>query len=168
MKKTAFTLMELLVTIFVISVLSFVVLNNVLAQIPELKTQEDIKTLEQALKQARSSAIKISSTVKVDFSTAARRHESYRGGEIKIKKTDGTVISSIYLNENVLYNTSKSSIENSVVWFDFRGQPVDESGLTNEFTTNNNKITISYYDGDAVKASRSLRITPLTGALESE
>ena len=161
-KTTGFTLLELLITILIIGLISSLAVSSVLTQIPNFKVKEDIKSVEQALKKARSIAIKKSCIINADFSKALNNNGE-EGGVIEIKDTNGTVLDSVALNHNSLLNASLSTIQNNIVAFDYRGQPVDSNGLVDGFNATNNKITISYYDRSSPKFSRSLIILPMTG-----
>jgi len=150
--STGFTLFELLITVFIAGLISLLAISNVLSQIPNFKVKEDIKTVEQALKKARSSAIK-----------KALNNNGENGGIIEITEQDGTVLDSVTLNHNSLLNQSSSTIQNNIIAFDYRGQPLDSTGATDGFNNTNNGITISYYDGSDPKFSESLTILPITG-----
>lgn len=161
-KTTGFTLLELLITILIIGLISSFAISSVLTQIPNFKVKEDIKSVEQALKKARSSAIKKSCIINADFSKAFSNNGE-EGGIIEIKDTNGTLLDTVALSHNSLLNTSLSTIQNNIVSFDYRGQPVDSSGLVDGFNAANNKITISYYGGSTPKFSASLIVLPMTG-----
>ena len=160
--STGFTLFELLITVFIAGLISLLAISNVLSQIPNFKVKEDIKSVEQALKKARSSAIKKSCIINADFSKALNNNGE-NGGIIEITEQDGTVLDSVTLNHNSLLNQSSSTIQNNIVAFDYRGQPLDSTGATDGFNNTNNGITISYYDGSDPKFSESLTILPITG-----
>jgi Tfp pilus assembly protein FimT len=160
--KKAFTLMELLVIFVIIGILSLIGIPGLMSQLKDFQVKEDMMKVEQAIKEARSTAITASSTHLIDFSEANTNHGT-NGGLIKVKKADGTVISELYLTKGVLYNSGSSNIASNVIRFDFKGQPVGSSGLTSEFTDSNNRVTISYISGTTPLVSKSLIVSPVTG-----
>jgi len=161
-KHIGFTLFELLITVFVAGLISLLAMSSILSQIPNFKVKEDIKSVEQALKKARSSAIKKSCIINADFSKALNNNGE-NGGIIEITEADGTVLDSVTLSHNSLLNTSSSTIQNNIVAFDYRGQPLDSAGTVDGFNNTNNNITISYYDGTNPIFSESLTVLPMTG-----
>ncbi|OGH99919.1 MAG: hypothetical protein A2039_08770 [Candidatus Melainabacteria bacterium GWA2_34_9] len=161
-KHIGFTLLELLITVFIAGLISLLAINSVLSQIPNFKVKEDIKTVEQVLKKARSNAIKKSCVINADFSKALNNNGE-NGGIIEITEQDGTVLDSVSLSRNSLLNPSSSTIQNNIVAFDYRGQPLDNTGVTDGFNNTNNRITISFYGGSTPKFSESLTILPITG-----
>ncbi len=90
--------------------------------------------MEQALKEARSNAIKKSCTVNADFSNAVGNN-GQNGGIIEIKDPDGTVLDSVILSHNIYLNTASSTIQDNKVFFDYRGEPVDSSGVIDNIET---------------------------------
>lgn len=162
-QNNGFTLLELLITCIIIGIISLLSINSVMAQIPNFKVNEDIKNVEQVLKKTRSIAIKKSCTIKTDFSKAFNNNGTDIGGIIEIKDSNGNILDSISLNHNVYLNTASSTIQNNSVSFDYRGQPVDNAGSISNFNNTNNLITVSYYYGNIIKASKSLKVLPMTG-----
>lgn len=160
--KQGFTLLEVLITLVIIGVLSFIAVPSLMHQIKDWQVKEDVLKVEQAIKEARSNAITRSRTCFLDFSQAST-HNGTNGGLVQVKQSDNTLISQSYLSDNVLYNSSASTIPSDEIRFDFRGQPVDNSGATTGFTTSTNQVTISYYSESTAIASRSISITPVTG-----
>ncbi|HSA06464.1 MAG TPA: hypothetical protein P5556_04735 [Candidatus Gastranaerophilales bacterium] len=164
-KYKAYTVVELIITAVVITVIASIAISPVLKDLPEHKVKNDIITIERSLKIGKSEATKTSGTVIVDFSQATTNNGE-NGGLIQIKDSEGTVLDSFFLTKNALFNPESSTIANNEVRFDFKGQPVDSAGSTDNFTTFSNTIVISYYkDGNPI-ASKSLKISPVTGSVE--
>ncbi len=161
-KNKAFTLLELLVTVMILGLLAMLSISNVLNTVPEFETDEDSKKVEQALRQARSIAIRESRNINADFSSAIN-NKGDNGGIITIEQADGTIIKSIVLSHNVLFNSSTSTISDNKVAFDYLGQPVDNTGEVTGFTEDNNLVTISFYKSNAPKYSKNILISPVTG-----
>lgn len=161
-KNTGFTLLELLITVLILGIISMLSISTVLSQVPGFKVKEDIKNVEQIIKKARSSAIKKSCTINADFSKALTNNGE-NGGIIEIKEQDGTVLDSVTLSHNILINTALTNIQNNNIAFDYRGQPLDNTGSSDGFDNTNNKVTISYYDGTTAKSTESLTVLPMTG-----
>ena len=166
--KKAFTLLEVMITLLIAGIIALLAVPNILSLMKDFQVKEGLLELEQTVKQARNIAISKSRTVSIDFSQAGANHDT-NGGLMQIKQKDGTVISQIYFNKNVLYNAGLSNIQQNQIIFNFNGQPVDSSGATSGFTTSNNKVTISYYStSGSVLASKYLKVTPGTGNIEPQ
>ena len=161
--KKAFTLLEGLVTLTIISVMVLITIPNLLPLIKSFNVKANLLTLEQAVNETRSLAIKKSGTVYLDFAQATANNGD-NGGLLEIKQNDGTLITQIYLEENILYNATGSTIDGNVVRFDFQRQPVDATGDPDGFTTGNNTVSIAFYSGGGnALVSKSLTISPITG-----
>ena len=161
-KNNGFTLLELLTSFVVIGLITSIAMSNALSQNPNLKVRADIKMAEQALKKARGIAIKKSCTIKADFSSALANNGN-NGGIINIEDSNGNILDSVVLDRNVLFNANSSTLQNNYVSFDYRGEPVNSSGVVSGFNNTNNTVTISYYQGNSVKASKSVTVLPMTG-----
>lgn len=159
---SGFTLLELLVTFVILGIISLLAINGTIQQIPDFKVKEDVETVEQALKIARSTAIKKSCIIEADFSKASGNNGE-NGGIIEVKDQNGNIYESFVLNHNVYLNPSATTLENNVVDFDYRGTPIDNSGSAEGFDSSNNTVSISYYDGYNIKVSKNLKILPMTG-----
>lgn len=156
------TLLELLVTVTVIAVISSMAITPVFKEIPKWNAKESALIVKQALNIAQSKAMKTSQTVIVNFSGATSSVDG-KGALIEIKDNNLNVISSYYLNQNVLYNPSISTIPDTEFRFNYMGEPVDSSGDINGIDEANNKIGISSYSSSSAKYSYTLTIAPITG-----
>jgi len=163
-KFKGFTLIELLICIGLIFILASISLPGLLSQIPEYKTKQDIKIVEQALKQGRSIAVKKSANITVDF-TGALSNNGENGGIIALKDSNNNTLKTLALNKNVKINNLSTVLNNKVV-FDYRGQPLGEDGTLSSFDNSTNKVIISYFDGNIAKYSQTLTISPMTGSIE--
>lgn len=164
--KEGFTFLEAIITVVIIGVIALMGIPALLDQLKDFQVKTDISKVQQAVKEARSSAITRSSICKVDFSQANVNHGD-EGGLIQVKNNSGTVLSEIYLSRNVLYDSSSSTIENDILSFDFKGQPITSTGVPADFTQSNNTVTISYYKGSTPVASKSFRVIPVTGFIDN-
>jgi hypothetical protein len=126
----------------------------------EFTLDKNTQALEQSIKEARSIALKKSRLIYIDFSQAATNHDD-SGGLIQIKQNDGTLISDSYLDKNILFDSTSSTVTGSKITFDYMGQPVGDSNLPENFTESNNKVTVKY-NGSSL--SKSITISPVTGA----
>lgn len=166
--KNGFNLTELLVTMAIISALSFIAIPPLLPKIKEFSLKENVLTVTQVLNETRSLAIKKSARVYADFSQAGTNHEN-TGGLIQIVQGDGTILSQVYLDQNILFNSSQSSIQNKSVNFDYKGRPVDSTNNTDNFTSSNNTIAVSYYNlSNQAIHTKTIKIAPMTGAIQSQ
>ncbi len=154
-----FSLLELIIISVIIAVISTMAISGIMGDIPQHKIKNDLITVEQALKTAMSTAIKTSGTITADFNGAAQGSSL---GIIEIKNSDGNILDSFALNENIFYNPSDSSVENNMIKFDFKGRPVDSSGTTEGFDYAVNKVSISFYKNTTPVATGSIRIEPIT------
>lgn len=162
-KFKAFNLSELVVTVAIIGIASTISVPKLFPMIKEFRVKENVLATEQAIKEARSIAIKKSSTIYIDFSKATSTTTS-SGGLIEIKDdADDSVLKQIYLDEKTIYNATQSTIDNSVIYFDYKGRPVDSSGDLAGFSTSNNQVSISNSGSD--KIIKSLTISPITGQI---
>jgi len=160
MKKEGFTLFEIIITCVIIGAIACIAIPQIMPYLSEFSLNKNTQALEQSIKEARSIALKKSRLVYIDFSQAATNHDD-SGGLIQIKQNDGTVISESYLDKNILFDSSSSTIANNKVTFDYMGQPVGDSNLPENFIESNNKITVKYSGSDL---SKSITISPITGA----
>ena len=164
-KHKGFSLVELIIATIVVGVVASMAMAPVFGDLPEHKVKNDIITVEQALKIAKSEAAKTSDTVTADFALAASNNGEH-GGLIQIKASDGVVLTSFSLNKSVLYNSGASTIANNQVRFDYRGQPIDSLGDVSGFTTAANTIAISFHDKHGIAATETLKVQPLTGNIK--
>jgi prepilin-type N-terminal cleavage/methylation domain-containing protein len=167
MKKNTFgySLLELSVVTVIVGVTSAVAMSTVWQSIPTIEAKEGLRTVEQTLLLAKSTAIRLSQTIIVDLSQAKSNHNN-NGGIIEIKNTAGTVINTYYLNKNVLIDNSSTT--GNYVLFDFRGQPVGSSGNTSAITSSNNTLVVTYNKGNGSLALKQLEISPVTGNIEQK
>lgn len=164
-KNKGFSLLELIITSVIIVVVSTIAISPLMDDVPEQKVRNDIILVEQAIKRAKSIAVRTSETVTVDFSSATAAYNG-QGGRILIKNSDGTVVEDYILDSNVFYNPEYSTIENNQIIFDYKGQPVDSSGTTSGFSTDSNTVIISAYQGERNTANKTLMVRPFTGTVE--
>lgn len=164
--RKGYSLTELLTALVIIGVISTIATSNLLTNIHKHTVQNDIMQVEQAIKLARSNAVKTSSIIEADF-TKATTNNGDDGGIIEIKKSDGAVLTSVALSKNVQLNSTGSTIANKKIIFDFRGQPIDSTGDTDGFTDSNNKVTISYYRNSSPVFSKSLSVKPMIGDINN-
>ncbi|MDD3012075.1 MAG: prepilin-type N-terminal cleavage/methylation domain-containing protein [Candidatus Gastranaerophilales bacterium] len=160
MKTKGFTLFEVLITCVIVGAVACIAIPQIMPYLSEFTLNKNTQTLEQSVKEARSTALKKSRLIYIDFSQAATNHDD-SGGLIQIKQNDGTVISESYLDKNILFDSSSSTIANNKVTFDYMGQPVGDSNLPENFTESNNTITVKNNDS---ALSKSITISPITGA----
>lgn len=163
MKKSGFSLIELLITVALISVVSTMAIGTIFVDIPEHKVQDGLKDVEQIIKQAKSIAMRESTTIIVDFSSAAS-NQGDNGGLIEIEASDGTVFASYYLKKDVVFDSGSSTISGSELRLDYFGQPVDNAGAVTGFTDSNNTIALNYSD----VYTETIQIEPVTGNIDFE
>jgi len=160
MKRNGFTLFEVLITCVIVGAVACIAIPQIMPYLSEFSLNKNTQALEQSVKEARSTALKKSRFIYIDFSQATVNHDD-SGGLIQIKQNDGTVISESYLDKDILFDSSSSTIASNKVTFDYMGQPVGDSNLPENFTESNNKITVKY-NGSTL--SKSITISPITGA----
>ncbi len=166
-KKSGFTLFELLVALFIIGVMASIAIPDIFLRLKNHQLDQNIDLVKQSVKDARSYAIKKSQNIIIDF-TEAQENQGDNGGLVKIVDVDNNLISQVSLTKNVLFS-SDSNIANDKVYFNFKGEPVDSSGIASNFTDTTNKITIGYFgnSSDAL-ISHSIYINPYTGTIKED
>lgn len=164
-KRKGFTILELIIASVILGVVATMAISPVFGDLPEHKVNNDIITVEQALKMTKSEATKTSSLIITDFAQAASNNGD-TGGLIQVKDSDGTVLRSFSMNKNVLYNSGASTIANNQVRFDYKGQPVDKFDGVRGFEESSNTISISFYNKQGAAATKSLEVQPVTGNIK--
>lgn len=160
MKTKGFTLLEALIVCVIMGIIGTISIPQIIPYLSELSLNKNTLTLEQAVKEARSTALKKSRLIYIDFSQATTNHDDL-GGLIQIKQNDGTVISQSYFDKDIVFDSASSTIENSKITFDYMGQPVGGSNLPENFTESKNKITVKHTGSNLIN---SIKISPVTGA----
>lgn len=163
MNKKGFTLLELLTVVVIIGIIATTALSTVWRAIPEHTLKEDARAIEQFLIKAKSTAIKQSGVVIVDFSAASTNHTP-NGGIITMLDIDNNTLDALILNRNVLIN-SNSTVDGELI-FNYQGRPVDSTYSAAGFTESNNTLVFSYYKKTTPLHSKTLTISPLTGNVE--
>ncbi len=164
-KNTGYSLMELMITVALIGIVSALAISPLLQDVPQHKVNNDIILVNQAIRTAKSTAIRTSETTTIDFSSADSAYGS-KGGRILVRDNSGAIIKDFILNNGVLYNSTASTIASNKVIFNFKGQPVDSTGSTAGFDSSNNTVAVSAYNGTSAVATRILTVNPLTGSVE--
>ena len=161
--KRGFTLLEVLVSIMIISTISIVGIPKLLPLIKEFSIKENTAQVITAINESRNTAIRRSGLIYIDFSQANTNHDD-KGGLIKIFKGDDTLVSQIYLDKNVIYNSNQSTIQSNIIYFDYKGRPSDDQENINNFTSENNRVAVSYINNKgSVVLTKILDISPFTG-----
>lgn len=141
-----------MIVVVILGVVACLAISPMLGDMAQHEAKAGIFMAQQAILTGKSTASRLSQSITVDFSAS---------GVIRIKESDGTVLNTYTLEENVLYDSGHSTLVGRKVIFNFRGEPVDVTGSTAGFTTANNTVAVSCND-----ASYTLQINPVTGSVD--
>ncbi|MGD9580210.1 MAG: prepilin-type N-terminal cleavage/methylation domain-containing protein [Vampirovibrionia bacterium] len=160
MNNRGFTLVELLVTIVIITIVVGISLITGGTFIAKNKLNNQVIAAKQIIQEAQNYAKTKSESIKVVFNT----------NSVSIQDLDSNEINRLDFEDNIYYDATSSTISSNQITFNFKGSPIGSNDEPTSFTASQNEITICYKrsTNSDCEFTKDISVMPITGIPKSD